>query len=258
MSAKKPPNFSTAMDIEPFVAKLLKDIPALPEERMRLELLAKRFGALEPEEAAQALEMIYKKGPEDIASRAIRAILVCPDSLKIILGEEKFKEAHHASINLGLIRISRLFTDLKPHKEDYAGYDTEEEAKMEFVTLGQRRSMSKSNVKDTLDRLLSDPDPVVIRNILNNPRIVEKDVLKIASKRPNSPEILRLISIHGKWSKRPSVAKAVAMNPYTAPRVSIAILELMLAQDLEEVLKNNILHPQVRLSAQEILKDRRS
>jgi hypothetical protein len=102
------------------------------------------------------------------------------------------------------------------------GYDKEEEARMELLTLGERRSRSKSNVKDSIDRLLSDPDPIVITNILNNPRVTEREVLKVASKRPNSPGILKLVATHRVWSKRYAVKKAVASNPYSSPRVDCA------------------------------------
>jgi len=156
-----------------------------------------------------------------------------------------------------LKRVSRFFTDLPPQKKGFSGYDTEEEAKMEMITLGERRAMAKGWVKEKLDRLLSDPDPVVIAHILNNPRITEKEILKIASKRPNSPNIMKLISIHKRWGARYLVRKALVQNPYTPPRISLGLLEFLLFQDLKEVAQNDTLHPQVRLAAKERLDEKR-
>ena len=138
------------------------------------------------------------------------------------------------------------------------GYSEEEEAKMEFVTLGERRAMAKTNVKDKLDRLLSDPDVMVINNLLNNPRLTEIEVLKIASKRPNSPKTLKTLATHRKWSKRYSVMKSLVMNPYTPPRISTGFLSFLLLQDLVEVVDNTTLHPQVRAGAEELIEEKRA
>jgi hypothetical protein len=220
--------------LKPFAAKLLKDLSSLPEDKMKMNLLGKRLKGLEPGET----------------------LLVNPGGLREIIGEEKYRLTYHAAIDIGLEKVSRLFTDLPPHKRGPFGYDKEEEAKMEFLTLGQRRAMAKGNVKDTLDRLLSDPDTMVIGNLLNNPRITETEVLKIASKRPNSPEILKLLSTHRKWSKRYPVIKAVVFNPYTPPRISMGLLEFLLTQELESVASDKTIHPQVRLSARDLLGER--
>lgn len=160
-----------------------------------------------------------------------------------------------ASLELGLTKVSRLLTDLPPHRSAPFGYDTEEDAKMELMTLGERRAMSKKWDKDTLDRLLSDPDPMVISNLLNNPRITESEIIKIASKRLNSKEILRLISIHKKWGSRYNIKKALVQNPYTPPRISIGIVEFLFLH-LEEVAEDTSLHPQVRGAAKTIIENR--
>ena len=133
----------------------------------------------------------------------------------------------------------------------------EEEVRMESMTLGHRRSLSKGFKKDTLDRLLSDPDPVVISNLLDNPRLTERDVLKIASKRPNSAAILKLVAVHRVWSKRQAVKRAVAMNPYTPPRTALGLLDSMLTQELAGVAADLTLHAQVRAHAAEIREQRK-
>ena len=233
---------------------IIRDIAALPEDSMRLGSLGRHLASLSLEDTAYFLNDLYKN--EHPHARKARRMLVDPDSLKKALGPQRCKEVYLTSLRLGMLKVSRLFTDLRPLKTGLAGYDKEEEAKMELITLGQRRALSKSGVKDTLDRLLSDPDPMVIGNILNNPRITEREVLKIASKRPNSPRLLKLLACHRRWSKRYNVLKAIALNPYTQPRISIALLEELLMQDVRLVSTDNTVHPQVRHAAKEILSGR--
>lgn len=243
-------------NLDSLTTKFLSDLKALPEERMGLELLGRRLSTLEASDIAGFFDTVYKRTRHDKAAGKVLSLLIDPAGLKRILGPEKWDMVYMASIEMGLDKVSRLFTDLPPHKTGVHGYDKEEEARMELLTLGERRSISKSNVKDNIDRLLSDPDPVVITNILNNPRVTEREVLKVASKRPNSPGILKLVATHRVWSKRYAVKKAVASNPYCSPRVSIALLELLLTQDLKTIAGDNSVHPQVKLSAEEIVKHR--
>lgn len=243
-------------DLEKILEKTIADIAALPEPAMRLKALASRLKSLGPYGAVRFLDLLYKIEDDRVAGRVL-PVLVDPEGLRGELGDKGFRATFMASIELGLTRVSRLFTDLPPHEEGIAGYDKEEEVRMESMALGHRRALSKSFKKDTLDRLLSDPDTIVIANLLDNPRLIEKDVLKIASKRPNSPSILKLVAVHRRWSKRPAVKKAVALNPYTPPRTAIALLDSMLTQELSPVTTDLTLHPQVRAHAADILKQRK-
>lgn len=243
-------------DLDKYVEKALADISVLPEEKMRLTALGLRLRSLGPEGAARFIDAVYKRQSAAPAARVL-TLLVNPEGLRLELGGEGYRAVYLAAIELGLTRVSRLFTDLPPHREGPAGYDKEEEAKMEMLTLGERRSLSKGLKKDTLDRLLADPDPMVVANLLNNPRVTEKEVVKAAARRPNSPEILKLIAGHRVWSKRQGVRRAVAMNPYTPPRISVALLELMLVQDIARVAEDKALHPQVRAHARELMEEKK-
>lgn len=241
-----------------FVKKLVKDISSLPEHDMRIMLLGRRLAGLEPEQAALVLNAFYGKTVEHLLEfRKAKALMADPKDLRVFIGEEKSKLIYLASLELGLHKVSRFFTDLPPHKKGLGGYNTEEDAKMELITLGERRAISKGWIKDKLDRLLSDPDPIVIANILSNPRITEKEIVKIASKRPNFPTIMKLISTHKRWGTRYAVKKALVQNPYTPPRISLGLLEFLFSQDLKEVIQDGSLHPQVRQAAKEKLEEKK-
>lgn len=240
-----------------FVKKLVQDISSLPEHDMRVQLLCRRLAGLQPSDAAHVVNAFYGRTADHLIEfRKARATMADPQQVISGIGEEKSRLIYLASLEMGLKKVSRLFTDLPPHKKGLSGYDTEEDGKMEHITLGERRTMSKGWIKDKLDRLLSDPDPIVIGNILNNPRITENEVVKMASKRPNSPKILMLISTHKRWGVRYIVRKALVQNPYTPPRISLGLLEFLFFQDLKEVAKDENLHPQVRQAAKDRLDEK--
>ncbi len=199
-------------ELKALAKKLLRELSSIPEEKMRQSFLATKLSGLEAEEIARLLAALYSSGRSIKETARLKTMLVNPEGLRKVLGEKKYRSTQRASVELGLKKVSRLFTDLPPHRTGLAGYDKEEEAGMEFITLGERRSLSKGRIKDTLDRLLSDPDPTVIGNILDNPRMTEREILKIASKRPGSPAILKLLATHKKWSRRYSVRRALVLN----------------------------------------------
>lgn len=240
-----------------FVKRLVKDMASLPEHSMKIQLLGRRLASLESKEAAVVLNAFYDKDSEYLIDfRKAKALMADPKEVVSAIGKEKSRLIYLASLDLDLQRVGRFFTDLPPHKKGISGYDKEEEAKMELLTLGERRALSKGWIKDKLDRLLSDPDPIVITNILNNPRVTEKEVLKIASKRPNSPNIMKLISTHMRWGLRYAIRKALVQNPYTPPRIALGLLEFLFSQDLKDVAIDGSLHPQVRMAAKERLQER--
>lgn len=244
-------------DLDLFVERLMADAAALPEDGMRVALLKKRLSTLRAGEVVLFFEAFFRRKPHEKGVRKVFSALVDPENLKMMLGREKYREAREEAEKRGGRRLVRLFTEPLPRETGVAGYDKEEEIKMELITLGERRSLAKGHVKDTLERLLSDPDPVVITNVLNNPRITEKEVLKIASKRPNSPRILKLLALHRTWSKRYNVIKAVIMNPYSPPRVAVTLLGFLLTQDLLAISGDKTLHSEVRDAASETLEERK-
>lgn len=86
-----------------------------------------------------------------------------------------------------------------------------------------------------LDRLLHDRDPRVIGALLNHPRLVEADVVRVAAMRPTNTAILEKIATHPRWGQQYRVRKALAFNPNTPPALARQVLPTLLAQDLKEL-----------------------
>ena len=164
-------------EIDELLGRTLDDLQALPESSMRTALLCDRIGNLTPAEIAHffnsLLNLLKDNQKRESAgaekARAALALIVNPEEIRKRLGKRLYQEVGLFAAALGLNRVSRLFTDLEPSKTGPAGYDKEEEAQMEQTSLGERRALSKKSVIESIDRLLSDPDPTVIRNILSNP-----------------------------------------------------------------------------------------
>lgn len=118
---------------------------------------------------------------------------------------------------------------------------------------GTRASWARGSDRNRLDRLLHDRDWRVIRLLLDNPRIVESDVVRIAAMRPTRPEIIELVATHGRWSSRYTVRKAIALNPSTPAPVARRLLPTLLRVDLKLALSAGDLDPDLREEVRRLL-----
>ncbi len=100
------------------------------------------------------------------------------------------------------------------------------------LTLGERKSLARKPDRRMFDRVLRDPHPDVIALLLQNPRLTEPDVVRLCSRRPNMPVVLSRVFASPRWSMRPGVRRALAMNPETPAPVVAALLPLLAADDL--------------------------
>jgi hypothetical protein len=120
-------------------------------------------------------------------------------------------------------------------------------------TLGHRKTMARGQNRDVLARLAHDQDPAVVRNLLENPRLTEREVLIAASRRPTDASILEEVFRSRRWSSNRRVRKALALNPYSPPALAAAALTLLTAPELREVAHDSHLRDEVREHARRLL-----
>lgn len=101
------------------------------------------------------------------------------------------------------------------------------------LSLGERRALARRPSRAALDRLLRDPHPMVVRLVLQNPRITEEDVVHMAARRPAVPDVV--MEIGKLWSRYARVRRALALNPGSPPAVSVPMLSLMIRSELVDV-----------------------
>ena len=128
---------------------------------------------------------------------------------------------------------------------------------MAEIPLGVRRSLARGIDADLLERLLRDPDPVVIDHLLENPRIREDDVVRLAARRPVPAPTLGAIHASRRFGVRPRVRQALAGNPYCPTDVALEAMAPLPRPVLRDLARDETLHPDVRRHAREKL-DRRS
>jgi hypothetical protein len=121
------------------------------------------------------------------------------------------------------------------------------------LTLGERKSLARRPTRRTLDALMRDSHPMVVRALLANPRLTEDDVVRMAARRPGSPDALTEIARDSRWMLRPRVRRALVLNPATPPDLSVPLVRVLLEGELEEVAAAQDLPPVVAKAASDLL-----
>jgi hypothetical protein len=121
------------------------------------------------------------------------------------------------------------------------------------LTVGERRSLARAPTRRAFDKLLSDPHPLVIRQLLENPRLTEDDVVRIAARRPVRPEAVTAIARAERWLKRPRVRLAILLNPGSPPSVAMPLLAACTRSELVEIVHGPDTSKVLRATARELL-----
>lgn len=119
--------------------------------------------------------------------------------------------------------------------------------------LGVRKSMARGRRRDQLQLLLHDPDPSVLAILLGNPRIVERDVVELAARKPTTADAQRLIFASPRFGPRREVRRALVLNPYTPSDLACRLVGLLPTMDLGDVARDLRLDQTVREAARHLL-----
>ena len=239
---------------------ILRTTRALADPGLRVAYLESVLLGLDVEPLARALEVLCARAEQ--AEEAAREVLIAlvdavhSPSVKDIVQLLREEAAGQSLLSLErLIRQPVLPLRGGPPSEppedrprDYGGARP--------LTLGERKSMARRPDRSVMERLLNDPHPDVIRSLLRNARLTEDDVVRIASRRPNRPEVLAEIARSTRWIHRARIRLSIILNPWTPADIAGPITGLLVRQELRLVMESTQVTPSVRALCLEHLERR--
>ena len=129
--------------------------------------------------------------------------------------------------------------------------------RLQELALGEKITLARVASRGVINALRQEREPMVIRALLQNPRLVEEDALAIASSRRTPPAVLQALAGDARWSSRPTLQKAIAKHPETPARIALNILRGLSTKDLKELAQAARVPGLVRVAAQRLLESRR-
>lgn len=231
-------------------------VAALREPHMRRAVVVELVETLEADALVAFLVMLLDRNRRGLdRSRTVLQQLALEPTVFQEMPYERVQAAYNAARDANMDGVAKLFLGaaLQAELDENRGPPGNRHLD---IPLGNRRALARGRDRFTLDRLLHDRDHRVIAILLDNPRIVERDVVRIAAMRPTRGEVLRTIAGHGRWSTRYRVRKALACNPWTPDAIARRLLPTLMRQDVRHALESGVLPPELEDEARAVLRQR--
>ena len=237
-----------------WVRRVERRVRSVSERAMRVAVLREMLGLLEAEMVVSALGLLHDRsqsGQPD--ARRVMQELALQTDLFLAMPYPVRSVAYTRARRAGRHNVARMLL-LGGSNPNPTVAEASTENEYSSKSVGERCSRARGRDRFELDRLLHDRDYRVIRLLLNNPVVVERDVVKIAAMRPTRPEVLEEVASHRKWASRYSIRKALSCNPHTPTSVARRLLPTLLKQDLHTVAEAGSIPEEIRAQARSLLR----
>jgi hypothetical protein len=121
--------------------------------------------------------------------------------------------------------------------------------RLQEMALGERVALARRASRGVIPALLEDPEAGVLRALLGNPRIVEREIVRIAARPETPPEALGALARHPVWSGRLAVRMAILANPRTPVPDALGLVQRFPRQDLQKLARDGALPRIVQVGA---------
>lgn len=234
-------------------AAVLQRFRAIGDSQLRRGLVREALTAMDADALAAVAGHLCRlmPGPDhkalwlDLALTLVDRADVAPERVAAELAGLR----HHPS------RPVFAFLEIEPDARRAGGRLRETPYDLEDVPLGVRKTRARGRSRDVLRVLCEDPDPSVIRILLANPLLVEVDVLRIASLRPQTAATFVEVARSARFGLREPVLAAIVLNPYCPTRLATALTPLLSRGLLREVAALSVLDDPVRAAAAALVGD---
>jgi hypothetical protein len=249
------------MDPKARAQVLVRATRALFDAPLRVAYLQDFLRAHDIAAAARVLEEVCARAEQ--AEEAAREVLVAlVDALHAPGADDIVQRLREEAAGESLLALERLVRHpAGAHRGSLLPDDPNEDRVPDYgrgrpLTLGERKAMARRPDRDTMERLVHDPHPDVIRALLASPRMTEDAVVRLAAKRPCRPDVLTEIARSTRWVHRARVRMSLVLNPDTPVEMSVAIAGLLMRQELRLVAETTQISPAVRAVCLEHLERR--
>ncbi len=147
--------------------------------------------------------------------------------------------------------------DLPPGAEEELAGASRAFVRLLTMNTHEKIMVALKGSRDERAILVNSRNRLVARAVLASPKLTNSEVEKFAASRSVSDEVIRVIAQNPRWLRQYSVIHALAQNPRTPPRVTLAFLARLSMRDLKGLSHNRNISRTVRVQAENMLSRRR-
>jgi len=107
--------------------------------------------------------------------------------------------------------------------------------RLQELALGEKIALARIATRGVIGVLRRQKEPLVIRALLQNSRLVEADALAIAIGKGTPPAVLQALAEDARLSLRPALQKALVRNSGTPPATALRLMQGLTTQALKEL-----------------------
>jgi len=215
---------------------LIEGLCGIRDAGQRSFAVLSRLRDLEDEEIITVLKLVREKALRGHKNHLlIYNCLVVSTGFTEVLGPQRLSALVDALQTRCEYELVAILMDVPPEGHNEIPFQPFLDVTLRETPLGMRKALARKPDFMLIKRIARDQDHRVIQSLLDNPRLTEMDVIKIASTRPTSHRVLETIYNHSKWISRYSIKKVIVLNPYSPLSLAVKLLTFMNLQDLEIV-----------------------
>jgi hypothetical protein len=188
----------------------------LTDQQLRVDWLAEQMRSQPTEQLAPVLDALI--GQSEIAEpRAREALATIAAWAAGVASEAELAPLRRVALDQRLLSLQRVIRRVPtPSEPARSEPPVPDYGRGRELTLGERRNLARRADRGGFEALLRDPHPMVIGELLTNPKTTEDDVLRLAAHRPARPALIQAIA-RTRWLSRRRVRLSVLFNPGSPP-----------------------------------------
>lgn len=155
--------------------------------------------------------------------------------------EESFEERQEI--------VNKIIGELRAEDNEVSAERISMVSRILLMTMKDRVKLAQKGDREARTILVRDPNRIVAQAVINNPRITEQEVEKIAAMRTVPADVLRQVAINRKWARNYVIMQNLSKNPRTPIGNVITIMTRLQMRDLEALVKDKNVSDAVRKQA---------
>jgi hypothetical protein len=165
------------------------------------------------------------------------------------LGLDYLEELYEESEEQRAAIIDKIIGELKMEGDDVGHDRISMLNRIIKMKMKDRMKLALKGDREARNILIRDPNKLVAQAVVNNARITEQEIEKIAAMRTVPEDVLRVIAINRAWARNYVIVHNLARNPRTPLANAMTILTRMQLRDLAALSKNRNVSEAIRKQA---------